>query len=124
MRAGGSVSAEVERLSAAYRGDAPARSARTGAQVAAYLAYRAPATYAAAAAVFRQVVAQRPEWRPRSLLDVGAGPGVATWAALETWPALDHLTLVEVEPEMVATGRELLPDARWVQGDVAAARGP
>ena len=67
---------------------------------------------------------QRPDWRPRSLLDVGAGPGVATWAALEAWPSLEDLTLVEVEPEMVAAGRELLPEARWVQGDVSAARGP
>ena len=118
------MAVEVERLSAAYRGDAPARAARTGVQVAAYLAYRAPATYAAAAAVFGHVAVQRPEWRPQSLLDVGAGPGVATWAALEAWPSLESVTLVEVEPEMVAAGRELLPEARWVQADVSAARGP
>lgn len=67
---------------------------------------------------------QRPGWEPRSLLDVGAGPGVAAWAALEQWPSLAELTLVEVEPEMLAAGRELLPDARWVQGDVSDARGP
>lgn len=91
--------------------------------MAAYVAYRAPATFAAATAVFRQVVVQRPEWRPQSLLDVGAGPGVATWAALELWPSLTELTLVEVEPEMLTAGRELLPDARWVEGDVAQARG-
>ena len=114
----------MERLSAAYRGATPARAARTPAAVAAYLAYRAPATYAAAAFVFRHVARQRPDWRPRSLLDVGAGPGVATWAALEQWPSLDSLTLVEVEPEMLAAGRELLPEGRWVAGDAAAARGP
>jgi ribosomal protein RSM22 (predicted rRNA methylase) len=114
----------VERLSAAYRGDAPARAARTRAQVAAYLAYRAPATYAAAEAAFRQVALLRPGWAPRSVLDVGAGPGAATWAALETWPSLEHLTLVEAEPEMAAAGRELLPNGRWVEGDAAAASGP
>jgi ribosomal protein RSM22 (predicted rRNA methylase) len=70
------------------------------------------------------VARQRPEWQHRSLLDVGAGPGVATWAALEQWPSLDELTLVEVEPEMLAVGRELLPEGRWLAGDVAAARGP
>ena len=123
-RAGGAVAPEVERLSAAYRGDAPARAARSRAQVAAYLAYRAPATYAAAAAVFARVAEQRPDWRPSSLLDVGAGPGVATWAALEAWPSLEDLTLVEVEPEMVAAGRELLPEARWVEGDASVVRGP
>lgn len=67
---------------------------------------------------------QRPGWAPRSLLDVGAGPGVAAWAALEQWPSLAEVTLVEVEPEMLAAGRELLPDARWAQGDVRSARGP
>ena len=64
---------------------------------------------------------QRPDWRPRSLLDVGAGPGVAAWAAREEWPSLEELTLVEIEPEMVAAGRELLPEARWLTGDVSAA---
>ena len=118
------MAAEVERLSAAYRGEAPARAARTRAEVAAYLAYRAPATYAAAAAAFLQVALQRPDWKPTSLLDLGAGPGVAAWAALEAWPSLKSVTLVEVEPEMVAAGRELMPDARWVQEDVSAATGP
>lgn len=117
------MGAEVERLSAAYRGDERSRAARTRVQVAAYLAYRAPATYAAAAAVFRQVALQRPDWRPRSLLDVGAGPGVAAWAAQAAWPSIEGLTLIEIEPEMVAAGRELLPEARWLTGDVSAAPG-
>jgi ribosomal protein RSM22 (predicted rRNA methylase) len=74
--------------------------------------------------VFNQVALQRPDWKPRSLLDVGAGPGVAAWAAVEQWPSLTELTLLEVEPGMVAAGRELLPDASWVGGDVSQARGP
>jgi ribosomal protein RSM22 (predicted rRNA methylase) len=92
--------------------------------VAAYLAVRAPATYAAAAFVFAHVAARRPAWQPRSLLDVGAGPGVATWAALERWPSLADSTLVEVEPEMLAVGRTLLPEARWVEGEAASAGDP
>ena len=66
---------------------------------------------------------QRPDWEPRSLLDAGAGPGLAAWAALEIWPSLDELTLVEVEPRMIAAGRELLADATWIAGDVADTRG-
>jgi len=124
VEAGGSVEAEVERLSAAYRGEGRARAASSRPAVAAYLAYRAPATFAAAAAVFRQVQRQRPDWTPRSLLDVGAGPGVAAWAAVAAWPTLEELTLVEAEPEMIAAGRELTPGARWVQADVSTARGP
>jgi ribosomal protein RSM22 (predicted rRNA methylase) len=67
---------------------------------------------------------QRGPWEPRSLLDVGAGPGVAAWAAVEAWPSLTDLTLVEVEREMVVAGRQLLPGASWVSADVDAARGP
>ena len=74
--------------------------------------------------MFRQVARQRPSWAPRSLLDVGAGPGVAAWAAVEAWPTLTELTLVEVESEMLAAGQELLPGARWVPGEVDDARGP
>ena len=117
------MGAEVERLSTAYRGEERARAARTRTEVAAYLAYRAPATFAAAAAVFRQVEAQRPDWKPRSLLDVGAGPGVAAWAAVETWPSLTELTLIDVEPEMIEAGRALLPQGRWLRGDLSIAAG-
>ena len=115
------MAAEVERLSDAYRSDRPARAAKTQAEVAAYLAYRAPATFAAAAFAFDQLRRQRQDWRPRSLLDAGAGPGMAASAALEIWPSLAELTLLEVEPGMIAAGRELLPDAAWVAGDIAQA---
>jgi ribosomal protein RSM22 (predicted rRNA methylase) len=43
---------------------------------------------------------------------------------MAAWPSLAELTLVEVEPEMVAAGRVLLPDANWVVADLSAARGP
>lgn len=115
---------EVQRLSEAYRRHATPRAAGSRAAAAAYLAYRAPATYAAAAAVFRQVAVQRPDWRPTSVLDVGAGPGVATWAAREQWPTLTESTLVEAERAMLAAGRALLPEGRWIAADLVAARGP
>ena len=118
------MAAEVEALSGAYRGEQPSRAARTPAQVAAYLAYRAPATFAAAGSAFRQVALQRPDWQPGSLLDVGAGPGVAAWAAVAQWPSLSEQTLVEIEPAMITAGRELMPEATWVEGAASAARGP
>ncbi|MBA2462288.1 MAG: rRNA methyltransferase, partial [Actinobacteria bacterium] len=68
------VEAAAGRLSAAYRakGVVAARAARTEADVAAYVAYRAPATYAAALDVLSRLGSLRPEWRPITLLDVGA----------------------------------------------------
>jgi len=120
----------ARRLSDAYRGQGGGRVAQTAEDAAAYAAYRAPATYAAVAAVLAQLRLQRPEWRPRSLLDVGAGPGVASWAAVDAWPSLERITLVEAEPAPAALGRRLaaaggraLAGADWVVGDLAAAAG-
>ena len=90
----------------------------------AYAAYRAPATYAAAIAVLGEISARLPGWQPSSVLDVGAGPGVASWAAAAVWPDIARFTLVEAEPEMIVAGRRLAPAAlaraRWIHGDVSA----
>jgi len=116
-------------LSDAYRagGPAAARAARTPGDVAAYLAARAPATYASAAEVFAQVRVLRSEWTPLSLLDLGAGPGMATWAALEAWPGLTDVALVEAEAEMARAGQvlatagpEALQRATWTVADAGA----
>jgi ribosomal protein RSM22 (predicted rRNA methylase) len=114
-------------LSETYRAGGPtaSRAARSAGDAAAYLATRAPATYAAVAEVFRQICLARPGWAPASVLDLGAGPGIASWAAAETWPEIAQVTLVEVEPEMVragkalaARGREALRQATWTVADV------
>jgi ribosomal protein RSM22 (predicted rRNA methylase) len=63
---------------------------------AAYLAVRAPATFAACRKVLAEVAGAAPELSPMSLLDVGAGPGTAGWAAVAQWPALARITQVEV----------------------------
>ncbi len=103
------VEAAARRLSASYREGGPAavRAVRSADDAAAYLATRAPATYAAAEAVFGQVRAVRPGWRPSSLLDLGAGPGIAAWAAVATWPDITRVSCVEAELAMVTAGRTL-----------------
>ena len=121
---------ELERsalaLSDAYRtGGAPAsRAARTPGDVAAYLATRAPATYAAAADVFARIRDLRPDWAPVSMLDLGAGPGLASWAAAEAWRQIEVVDLVEQEAEMARAGRRLagngpeaLRNATWTVAD-------
>jgi ribosomal protein RSM22 (predicted rRNA methylase) len=122
---------ELERssrmLSAAYRagGATASRAARTTSDVAAYVTTRAPATYAAAAEVLGQIRLLRPEWRPTSVLDLGAGPGIATWAAFGAWPEISAATLVEAEPEMASAGQALArhgPDgilrAAWMVAEI------
>jgi ribosomal protein RSM22 (predicted rRNA methylase) len=124
------VEEAAARLSEAYRagGRGAARAARTSLDVAAYLATRAPATYAAAAEVFRQLELARPGWQPTSVLDLGAGPGIASWAAVEAWPGITTVSLVEAEPEMAVAGRAIaergpraLREAHWTVADAGTA---
>jgi ribosomal protein RSM22 (predicted rRNA methylase) len=61
---------------------------------AAYLTARLPATFAACKAVMAEAAAHLV---PTSFLDVGAGPGTASWAALAQWPSLSGITQVEQE---------------------------
>ncbi len=120
----GRLESAASRLTAAYREGGAVRPARTREDVLAYTAQRAPATYAAAVAVLSRLRDQRPGWSPRTLLDAGAGPGTAAWAARAVWPGLERIVLVEAEPEMIALGRQLgLPDAEWIRGELDQASG-
>ncbi|MBO0790337.1 MAG: hypothetical protein J2P36_05235 [Ktedonobacteraceae bacterium] len=100
--------------------------------VLAYAAYRLPATFAAIYAALAEVQARRPGWQPRSLLDVGAGPGTAAWAAATIWPELEQATLLERDARMIALGKDLsghaacsaLRHARWLRAELAMSSGP
>ena len=73
------------RISETYRGGGGSAAIRTEADALAYALSRMPATYAAVTASLNALVEIRPDFAPTSLLDVGAGPGTATWAAAETF---------------------------------------
>jgi ribosomal protein RSM22 (predicted rRNA methylase) len=91
----------------------------------AYLAVRLPATYAAVRASFAAIQQARPDFAPRTALDIGAGPGTALWAAADCWPALADAVLIEASPVFRACGEALareasLPRVTWRSADVAA----
>jgi ribosomal protein RSM22 (predicted rRNA methylase) len=73
----------------------------------AYIATRMPATYAAVHAAMSALGEQLPDFAPRSLLDVGAGPGTVMWAAADLWPMMEAATLVEASPAIRALGEKL-----------------
>jgi ribosomal protein RSM22 (predicted rRNA methylase) len=90
----------------------------------AYLAVRLPATYAAVRAGFAAIADARPDFAPKTMLDIGAGPGTALWAAADCWADLADALLVEASPVFRACGEELaaavrLPHAVWRQADIA-----
>jgi ribosomal protein RSM22 (predicted rRNA methylase) len=117
-----------DRLSRRYR--AETRDGRLHldgtAAMKAYLAARLPATYAAIRASMSHLAEAQPDFAPKSLLDVGAGPGSVLWAATDCWDSLEGATMVEASDAARKTAIALaadapLPAARWLAGD---ATGP
>lgn len=89
----------------------------------AYLATRLPATYAAIRAAMTELAERRPDFSPESLLDVGAGPGTALWAASDCWPGLKTARLVEASGAIRKCGETLaeaspVTDIDWQSGDI------
>lgn len=121
----GQASAELSR---AYRAGRPAREAVNASEIhrLAYAAVRLPATFTAARAVFAEVRRLMPEASVASLLDLGAGPGAAAWAATEVFRGLRQATLVEQDEGWIRMGRSLaragenalIESAEWVCADL------
>jgi ribosomal protein RSM22 (predicted rRNA methylase) len=91
--------------------------------VKAYLATRLPATYAAVRASLDAVSEARPDYAPKTLLDVGAGPGTVLWAALDLWPDVEQAVLLEASAAVRRVGEILAAEAMtariaWLAGDV------
>ncbi|MBZ6075636.1 small ribosomal subunit Rsm22 family protein [Microvirga puerhi] len=89
----------------------------------AYLATRLPATYAAIRAAMVAISDLRSDFAPADMLDLGAGPGSAFWAAMDCWPGLSHALLVEGSASIRAWGEKLSlsapVEAEWRSGDVS-----
>ncbi|PKR88150.1 rRNA methyltransferase [Pleomorphomonas diazotrophica] len=102
------LEAAATRLSAGYRANLSSRQAvPDAAGVAAYAASRMPATYAAVTAVFDRLAAARPDFAPKTVLDLGAGPGTASWAAAALWPSVASVTMVEASADFRALAADL-----------------
>ena len=82
-------------ISTTYRTGGNSGAIRSEADALAYALARMPATYAAVTASLNALVEVRPDFAPKSLLDVGAGPGTATWAAAEAFSSLQRFTLLD-----------------------------
>jgi ribosomal protein RSM22 (predicted rRNA methylase) len=96
-------------ISDAYRkGDFSVAPLKTLAHRLAYLQVRLPATYAACGHVFAKTREILPEFLPKSLLDLGAGPGTAAWVAAEYFPSLANISLTERDADLLRMGRSLV----------------
>jgi ribosomal protein RSM22 (predicted rRNA methylase) len=61
----------------------------------AYALARMPATYAAALEALERLAEAMPGFAPKSVLDVGCGPGTASFAAVQAFPRLEHIALLD-----------------------------
>ena len=116
--AAGGLAAKTADLSASYRKGATSSHV----DVAAYLVARVPATYAANVKVQQALAEVMPAFEPQSLLDIGTGPGTASWAALAQWPTVARVTQCEQDKTFsglaaalnTASGLEPLRNAEMV----------
>ncbi|WDF37632.1 small ribosomal subunit Rsm22 family protein [Streptomyces sp. T12] len=119
----------VDRLIANYRGATPtdAPILRDRADVAAYAAYRMPATFEAVHSALEAFAAAVPTWTPTSHTDVGGGTGAATWAVTATWPGERGVTVLDWAEPALAIGREIaaanpaLRDVHWQRARIGSA---
>src|SRR6266404_7554146 len=81
-------------ISQTYRDGGGSGAIRSETDALAYALARMPATYAAVVASLNALCEIRPDFSPKSQLDVGAGPGTASWAAAEAFSSLQHFTLL------------------------------
>lgn len=94
--------ASAQRMSESYRQGGTSDVIRSDLDALAYAIVRMPATYAAVRAALTQAADIIPDYAPLSLLDIGAGPGTASWAALDAWPSLQKARLIDRNPHLLA----------------------
>lgn len=109
-------------ISKTYRDGGGSGAIRSEADALAYALARMPATYAAVTASLNALVGIRPDLAPTSLLDVGAGPGTATWAAAEAFPSLQEFALLDANVTLRALALDLVTDSFRLR-DVSYERG-
>jgi len=119
------LAAAAQKMSAGYRQAETSQAVATPLQAMAYAVARMPATFAACAAVFAAVAKVVPDFVPASLLDVGAGTGAASWAAVAQWPGIAAVTMLDRNPALRSLARKLadggpLMIAEILGGDLSA----
>jgi ribosomal protein RSM22 (predicted rRNA methylase) len=121
------AAARAALISKTYRDGGGSGAIKSATDALAYALARMPATYAAITASLNALREIRPDFAPESLLDVGAGPGTAAWAAAEAFPSLKTLTLIDANEALRALALDLArgstrpSDLTYKKGEARAA---
>jgi ribosomal protein RSM22 (predicted rRNA methylase) len=103
-------------ISKTYRDGGGSGAIRSDADALAYALARMPATYAAVTASLNALREIIPDFAPKSLLDVGAGPGTATWAAAEAFSSLQSFALLDANRALRALALGLVSHNARLRG--------
>ncbi len=116
-------------ISKTYRDGGGSGAIKSETDALAYALARMPATYAAVTASLNALAEIRPDFSPETLLDVGAGPGTASWAAAEAFSSLKSFSLIDANDALrtlaldLARGSARLSDLKYEKGEARAALG-
>jgi ribosomal protein RSM22 (predicted rRNA methylase) len=114
-------------ISQTYRAGGGSGVIATEQDALAYALARMPATYAAVIASLNGLREVTPGFAPQSLLDVGAGPGTASWAAAEAFSSLQSFGLIDANSALRTLALDLagrsvrLRDLTYQHGEACAA---
>jgi ribosomal protein RSM22 (predicted rRNA methylase) len=101
------IATRAAQISKTYRNSGNSRVIKSEVDALAYALVRMPATYAAVTASLNALLEMRPDFEPKSLLDVGAGPGTASWAAAGAFSSLETFTLLDINAALQNLALEL-----------------
>jgi len=116
----------ADALSVAYRQRSKFKGGFVDGEAArvAYAGSRMPATYAAVAHVLARLIEADPAAAPRTMLDLGTGPGTALWAASELIGSMDSAIAVDTDGGMLELAADLASlGPAWMQTNVEWQRG-
>ncbi len=121
------VDSLIDRYRSGRQANCPILSSR--ADVAAYAAYRMPATYAAVRAVLAHTSLAAPALAPRTHVDIGGGTGAAAWAAVAAFPGIATVAVIDQVREALDVGRRIaagsthpaLRAATWMPAQIETA---
>jgi len=112
-------------ISESYRSGGTSKPIADSRDALAYALARMPATYAAVSACLAALGEARPDFAPTSMIDAGAGPGTAAWAATDAFSALADVFLLDANAALLglaktlAAGNDRLADAGFRSGSAA-----
>jgi len=113
-------------ISKTYRDGGGSGAIRSETDALAYALARMPATYAAVTASLNALCEIHTDFAPKSLLDIGAGPGTASWAAAEAFSTLGEFTLLDANDALRKLALDLasesfrLRELRYERGEARA----